>query len=150
MLLIEEYGDLIEADLWKYAHGWDLLDFFRGRHPWPQLWRFLANGCPPESQYHAALAMDEEIGRARAMQPRPETRGPISPAGYSLPVLLQLRVIDLLKEVMRVIPASFSGKMPPPFPPEPRPQTAEERIRDEIETLNLNSAIDLLLGRATT
>lgn len=93
--------------------------------------------------------MDEEIGRARAMQPRSEVTAPISPLGYSLPVLLQLRIIDLLKELMRVIPGSLTGKLPARMPPEPRPQTAEERIRDELETLNVLNAVDVLLGRAS-
>ncbi len=93
--------------------------------------------------------MDEEIGYARAMQDRPEKAGPISPLGYSLPVLLQLRQIDLLKELMRVTASVFSGKLPPPIRPEPRPQTAEERIRDELETLNVKNAVDLILGVAS-
>jgi len=93
------------------------------------------------------MAMDEEIGRARAEMPRPDLGQPPTPLGYSLPVLLMLRQIDLTKELLRVIPASFSRKLPPPMPPEPRPQTAEERIRDEIETLNLHSAVSKLLGR---
>lgn len=139
MLLIEEHGDDIEADLAE-RYGWDLLDFFRGVRPWQQLYRLLRR-LPMDSWYQSAVLMDEEIGRERAAKPLSKDRAKLSPYGYSLPILLQLRQIDLLKELMRVIPASFSGKMPPPFPPEPRPQTAEQRIRDEMDTENVRDAL---------
>lgn len=87
------------------------------------------------------------IGAERAKHPLPDEYPPPTPLGYSLPVLLMLRQIDLLKELMRVIPASFSGKLPPPMPPEPRPQTAEQRIREQIENEQLHAAVDLILGR---
>ncbi|WP_068059402.1 hypothetical protein [Nocardia xishanensis] len=85
--------------------------------------------------------MNEDIGRIRAEQPLPEKIPPPTPLGYSLPVLLQLRQIDLTKELLRALPAVFGGKLPPPFPPEPRPQTAEQRIRDEQETNNVLDAL---------
>ncbi|WP_280357070.1 hypothetical protein [Nocardia otitidiscaviarum] len=88
--------------------------------------------------------MDEDLGRERAKHPLPEEHPPLSPEGYSLEVLLLLRQIDLLKELMRVIPASFSGKLPPPFPPEPRPQTAEMRFRDQQDTRNVLEALRTL------
>jgi hypothetical protein len=88
--------------------------------------------------------MNEEIGRQLAEQPQSNKWEPPTPLGYSLPVLLQLRQIDLTKEVLRVLPAIFGGKLPPPIPPEPRPQTAAQRIRDAIETRNVLDALTQL------
>jgi hypothetical protein len=139
VLLIEEYGEDIEEDL-ADRYGWALGDYFRGVRPWQELYRRMQR-WGPDSWYQSKILMDEEIGRQRAAQPEPKTRAPLSPQGYSLQILLQLKVIDLLKELMRVIPASFSGKMPPPFPPEPRPVTAEQLIRDAMETANVHDVL---------
>jgi hypothetical protein len=97
-----------------------------------------------DSCYQSAIAMDEQIGWERAQRPVSETKTPVSPQGYSLGILLQLKVIDLMKELLRIIPASFSGTLPPPFPPEPRPQTAEQRFRDAIDTHNVNEALQAM------
>lgn len=89
--------------------------------------------------------MDPEVGRWRAEQPvSDEAPPPPTPLGYSFPVLLQLKQIDLLKEVLRVLPAVFGGKLAPPYPREPRPVTAEQLIREERETQNVLSALDML------
>jgi hypothetical protein len=85
--------------------------------------------------------MNEDVGRMRAEQPMPEDIPPPTPHGYSFPVLLQLRVIDLQKEILRALPAIFGGKLGPPFPPEPRPMTAEMRFRDQRETKNVHSVL---------
>ncbi|MFC4128923.1 hypothetical protein [Nocardia rhizosphaerae] len=99
-----------------------------------------------DSWYQSALAMDEEIGWARAQQPVSEKRAPIAPQGYSLEVLTMIRQSELLKEIIRALPAVFGGKLPPPFPPEPRPQTAEQRFRDAIERIELTDAVNALLS----
>ncbi|WP_280412535.1 hypothetical protein [Nocardia asiatica] len=92
--------------------------------------------------------MDPVIGWERAQQPRPENaeiQAP-TPEGYSLEVLLQLRLIDYVKELIRVMPAIFGGRLPPPMRPEPRPMTAEDRIREELETQQVYDAVNALLG----
>lgn len=88
--------------------------------------------------------MNPEIGAERAKQPAvdPGELPAPTPLGYSFETLLMLRLIDLTKELLRVIPASFSGKLPPAMPPEPRPQTAEQRIRDAQATANVHSALE--------
>ncbi|MFE5290331.1 hypothetical protein ACFRAQ_35725 [Nocardia sp. NPDC056611] len=93
--------------------------------------------------------MDEELAWQRIQAEGPEHGDqykipPLSPRGYSLEVLLALKQIDLLKELMRVIPASFSGKLPPPFPPEPRPQTAYQRMRDRMDQIEVHNALSEL------
>ncbi|MFE2994079.1 hypothetical protein ACFXG4_03555 [Nocardia sp. NPDC059246] len=90
--------------------------------------------------------MDDELAWQRiqvddAEGDEPQEIPPISPRGYSLEVLLALKQIDLLKELMRVIPASFSGKLPPPFPPEPRPQTAYQRLRNRMDQIEVHNAL---------
>ncbi len=147
MLLIEEYGEEIEFDL-QQRLGVDLGDYFRGRRPWQQLIRFLRR-LPMDSWYQSALAMDEEIGWARAQRKLPDKPEPISPQGYSLEVLTLVRTNELIKELLRVLPAVFGGKLPPPFPPEPRPQSAEQRFRDAIEKIELTDAVNAILGDAS-
>jgi hypothetical protein len=102
-----------------------------------------------DSWYQSALAMDEQVGWARAQQERPKHPEPLAPQGYSLEVLTMIRQNDLLKEVLRALPAVFGGKLPPPFPPEPRPQTAEQRFRDAIEKIELTDAVNALLDGTT-
>ncbi|MFE7745376.1 hypothetical protein [Nocardia sp. NPDC057455] len=92
--------------------------------------------------------MDPIIGWERAQHPRPESEefpAP-TPEGYSLEVLLQLRLIDYIKELIRIMPAVFGGKLPPPMRPEPRPMTAEDRAREQLETQQVNDAVNALLG----
>ncbi|MFD3594268.1 hypothetical protein ACFWU5_16190 [Nocardia sp. NPDC058640] len=108
--------------------------------PWAQVYRLLRR-LPMDSWYQAAVAADEHIGFQRAQQPEPAEKQPLSFVGYSLPVLLQLRQIDLLKEVLRVLPAVFSGKLPPPMPAEPRPQTAEQRAREKLDQISVRDAL---------
>ncbi|MFF4027009.1 hypothetical protein ACFYY5_29590 [Nocardia elegans] len=124
--------------------GVDLLDFFRGRRPWQQLYRFLKR-LPQHGWYQAAIAMDEEIGWERAQQPQPDGAvEPPTPHGYTLTHYLLLRSIDLQKELLRILPAVFGGKLGPPLPPEPRPQTAEQRIRHKREQIETYDAIRAL------
>ncbi|WP_280465239.1 hypothetical protein [Nocardia brasiliensis] len=124
----------------------DLLDYFRGIRPWRQLYRFLKQ-LPMDSHYQSAVAMNPEIGAQLAKQKRPEKFDPPTPQGYTLPILLQLKMIDLVKELMRLIPAVFSGKVPPPMKPEPRPMTAADLIRERAETEAVYEALDLILGK---
>jgi len=126
--LIEERGEEIEADL--FQRGWDLLDYFRGTRPWPQLIRLLRR-LPMWSHYQAALLMDPELGQLRAqLEPAEEAEPqPLSPLHYDLPALLALRHIDITKELIRVVASVFADTPAAPLPPEPRPTTAEAQAR---------------------
>ncbi|WP_280455879.1 hypothetical protein [Nocardia brasiliensis] len=128
MLLIEDFGEQIEADL--FTRGWDLLDYMRGDRPWPQLIRLLRQ-LPMWSHYQAALLMDPELGELRAAEPEPDDieLPPLSPLHYDLPSLLMLRHIDVTKELIRVVASVFAESPAAPLPPEPRPMTAEAAAR---------------------
>ncbi|MGV9617107.1 hypothetical protein [Nocardia xishanensis] len=131
MLLIDERGEEIEADL--FARGWDLLDYMRGERPWSQLIRLLRR-LPMWSHYQAALLMDPELGELRAQRDQHDggeevEPQPLSPLHYDLPVLLALRHIDVTKELIRVVASVFAERPAAPLPPEPRPMTAEARAR---------------------
>lgn len=132
MHLIESFGEEIEADL--FERGWDLLDYFRGVRPWPQLIRLLRR-LPMWSHYHSALLMDPEIGECRAREEVDEDAAPppLSPLHYDLPSLLMLRQIDITKELIRVIATVFGGAPGAPMTPEPRPTTAEAMARARLD-----------------
>ncbi|MDH6283121.1 hypothetical protein [Prescottella agglutinans] len=85
--------------------------------------------------------MDDEVGEIRAQIPLPDKPGPISPFGYSLPILLQLRMIDLQKDTIRAIGSAMGSKPMPPIPREPRPSTAEDRARARIDRDEVNEAL---------
>ncbi|MEV6321370.1 hypothetical protein AB0M45_09260 [Nocardia sp. NPDC051787] len=146
MRLIDDFGEEIEADL--FERGWDLLDYFRGVRPWPQLVRLLRR-LPMWSHYQSALLMDPELGERRAREEPPEDDAappPLAPLHYDLPALLMLRQIDVTKELIRTVASAFSTHAVPPLPPEPRPTTAEalararadfDQIRDVLTRLGV-------------
>ncbi|MBF6333320.1 hypothetical protein [Nocardia transvalensis] len=134
--LIESFGEEIEADL--FERSWDLLDYFRGVRPWPQLVRLLRR-LPMWSHYQSALLMDPDIGERRAREEIDEGAAPqpLAPLHYDLSALLMLRQIDITKELIRVIASVFGDRPAAPLPPEPRPTTAEamaraQRDRDQV------------------
>lgn len=85
--------------------------------------------------------MNPEIGEMRAMQPLSDKPSPLAPLGYSLPVLLQLRMIDLQKDTIRAVASSFSSRPMPPIPREPRPSTAESQARARRDREEVNEAL---------
>ncbi|MDH6678452.1 hypothetical protein M2284_002655 [Rhodococcus sp. LBL1] len=85
--------------------------------------------------------MDDKVGEIRAQIPLSDTPGPLSPLGYSLPILLQLRMIDLQKDTIRTIGSAFGSKPMPPIPREPRPSTAEDRVRARMDRDEVNAAL---------
>lgn len=57
--VIDRYGSAVECDLHE-RFGVDLLDFFRGVHPWRKL-HALVMGLPGTSRTKAAMAMDDDM-----------------------------------------------------------------------------------------
>lgn len=64
MELVDRYGSAIEADL-HAVYGLDLLDFFRGKHPWPKLARLLGH-LRDGTLYWTAAARDRDLAKAIA------------------------------------------------------------------------------------
>lgn len=138
---LDLYGEAIESDLSDRGH--DLLDWFRGARPWPQLAR-LIDRLPDGSRFRAAVADDEDLARERI-----ET-GTESGAGKALPPLegetqdrMLLRAV--LSMLLRIEHATYAVQAPPgkagtPPAPLPGPETAEDRLRNsdadqEVEEL---------------
>lgn len=89
----------------------------------------------------SAVLMDEELGEAWARLEREDVDSPpMSPEGYTPEIARLDRMIDLLKESMRVTAAVAGGKMPA-MPPEPRPETAEQRARRRFDREEVESVL---------
>lgn len=118
-----------------FDRGWDLLDFFRGVRPWPQLLRLL-DRLPRHSHYKAAIANDEHLAQQLLDQTKPADRsaGPGRPPITEYPVLAELLAnqLDELRELHATLIAvnSKKGKRPK-VPPTPRPESAVMRLEKQ-------------------
>lgn len=139
---IDLYGEQIEADLSDRGH--DLLDWFRGRRPWPQLIR-LTDRLPDGSRFRAALADDEDLARERiesgaepaAARSRPPLEGETQDR-----MLLRAAVTGLLRVEHAVYAAQAGNKAGRPPPPLPGPETAEDRLRAAYEMAGVEDIFD--------
>lgn len=133
---IDLYGEAIETDLSDRGH--DLLDWFRGRRPWPQLLR-LTQRLPPDSHYKAALLDDEELATERI---EAEERGELTPPPRkSKPSLIgETQERALLRAIASALPRiehavyavnAPKGKAGRPPTGLPSPETAEDRVRSQ-------------------
>lgn len=145
---IDLYGEAIEADLALggvgYTGGCDLLDWFRGVRPWPQLLRLL-DRLPAGSRYVAAILDDEDLARARieaGVEPPPHRSTP--PLLGETPERMLLRaVLSGLHRVEHAIFAAQVGKKAGPRPrPLPGPSTAEERLREVLAVQEVEGLFD--------
>ena len=131
--LVDRYGPAIEFDLFSHG-GWDLLDWFRGTRPWPQLLR-LVDKLPPLSQFRRAVSDDDDLAARAAAG---ALTGPGKPTLQHWTELddLKATIIDGFALVQLAIASQHTpkGKQPPKFRPTPRPKTAwhrAQRRRDE-------------------
>ncbi len=141
---IDLYGEAVEADL--ADRGWDLLDWFRGRHPWPQLLRLLPR-LPEGSRYKAAVLDDEDLARERLTHDTDDTGGrrrrpPL--IGETQDRTLLRGVLSTLLRVEHAIYASRAPKGKAGRPPRPLlgPETAEDRIRDAVADAEVEDIFD--------
>ena len=105
--------------------GWDLLDWFRGRRPWPQLVR-IVNQLPPLSRFRRAVADDDDLNWETS--PSGERRRPTLDQ-WTEADELRATLVDGFTLVQLAIASKDlpQGKKPPKFKPAPRPVTARER-----------------------
>jgi hypothetical protein len=145
---VDLYGEAIEADLALggvgYTGGHDLLDWFRGDRPWPQLLRLLER-LPEGSRYVAAILDDEELARARieaGVEP-PAPRSTPSLLGETAERMLLRAVLSGLMRVEHAVFAAQVGKKAGPRPrPLPGPSTAEDRLREAISVAEIEDLFD--------
>ncbi|MFC8182399.1 hypothetical protein ACFULT_26305 [Rhodococcus sp. NPDC057297] len=74
----------------------DLLDFFRGRRPWGQFYRFVKH-LPQDGKFKAAQAADPELARAIADSPKKDRPPLPTTEGYDLPTRVQIATFNMLK-----------------------------------------------------
>ncbi|MCA1191613.1 hypothetical protein [Saccharopolyspora sp. 6V] len=112
--------------------GWDLLDWFRGSRPWPQLQR-LAERLPQDSHYKAALAQDDDRAELLASLVGDEETAPGSPPleGYSAVAQRLDRIGDLITMLAEIELNRGRRKGAPPTKLDraPRPETAADRAK---------------------
>ncbi|GAA1402023.1 hypothetical protein GCM10009613_61260 [Pseudonocardia kongjuensis] len=143
---LDLYGADIESDLAEHR-GADLLDWFRGRRPWPQLARFLTR-LPEGSRYHAALLGDEELAREQieAEQGDDEDGSSRRPplVGETQGLSLLRAAVSALMRVEHAIYAAPAPKSKRGNPPRPLkgPLTAKDRLLDELGTAEVFDIFD--------
>lgn len=146
--LVDEWGEALEADLHR-TFGLDLLDWFRGHHPWPKLGR-LVNRLPAASHYRTALSTDRDIGAALLEEYGPDgpPEGDDHPPGEEYdPVVARL---DLVFDRLGVMLAQIQHARRAPTPA-PRPRTAYQQLVDEYEDRvleALEAEVEAAIGRA--
>ncbi|GAA4845476.1 hypothetical protein GCM10023201_40910 [Actinomycetospora corticicola] len=142
---VDLYGEAIETDL--FDRGSDLLDWFRGRRPWPQLLRLMQR-LPPESHYKAALLDDEELAEERiaAEQADGERRSSKSKP----PLVGETQERALLRSIAGALPRiehavyavnAPKGKAGRPPTGLPSPETAEDRVRSRLGDADVEDLI---------
>lgn len=146
---IDCYGEAIEADL--FDRGADLLDWFRGDRPWPQLLRILAR-LPEGSRYTAALLGDDDLARQRLAETdddpdedpdrRRSRRPPL--VGESYDRALRRATVSSLMRVEHAIYAVNAPKGKGGKPPRPLlgPETAQDRLREQLADAEVEDIFD--------
>lgn len=128
--------------------GLDLLDWFRGRHPWGKLLR-LAAGLPAHSRYKAAAVDDDDIAEAIADREPDTTELRMTTAGWTPERSLLTCLVDAVGYLTAVTIAvnSRNGKVPE-VPRLPRPVTALERHHErQVQAVREMVLDQLLPGR---
>lgn len=148
--LIEDYGEAIEYDLAREL-GWDLLDFFRARRPWPQLLRLIER-LPDHSHYKSAIHNDDELALAQREAERREGKrsGRPSPK-VDLRVWTPERaaltdVADILLGIRSSLEAQRTGKRQK-TPTMPRPVLAVDRIEQNEVLRRHRDRVALMLPK---
>lgn len=145
---VDLYGEAIETDL--SDRGQDLLDWMRGRRPWPQLLRLIQR-LPPESHYKASLLDDEDLAHEQIAA---EDAGTAAPPRQRPPLVGESYERTLLRSIASSLPRiehavyavnAPKGKGGKPPNALPGPEAATERVRDRMA----NADVDDLIAQVT-
>lgn len=154
--LIAKYGEAIEYDLRAECSGASLGALWRNRE-----WRELLNlidRLPVHSQYHAAIANDEEYARlvVAAEIEKEEREGPQAERIWR-PALTRwtparegaAEVVDALRSLQYLLTIinSKEGSSVKPPEPAPRPETAFESVRRELQAEADQRYYDEIVGK---
>ena len=141
---MDRYGSAIEADL-HAVYGLDLLDFFRGKHPWGKLARLLGH-LRDGTLYWAAAARDRDLAKAVAERNKSKTKktSPLPLSEMSTTNQLLVALVDGVGLLVQRI-EQLGGAMPRPprLLQVERPAVAE--AREDLEQQEL----DALVAEAT-
>ena len=129
----------------------DLDEWLRGERDWRTLFDLLGQ-LPDGAKYPSAVLMDREIAEATLdaeaededpdKRPAPASKNP--PLNGYTPLMAKL---DDLLEVMIAVQYTLAKQDPRKAPKAPRPKTAYEVVRDERDSVALNSFVSRLLRR---
>jgi hypothetical protein len=140
---IDCYGAAVEADLFDRGH--DLLDWFRGLRPWPQLARVLDH-LPEGSRYRAAILDDEDLALERieaGIEPPTSTATPPL-EGETQDRMLLRALVSTAQRIEHATYAVHAKKGAAGRPPRPLrgPQTAEDRLREQYADADVEDLFD--------
>lgn len=139
MELVDRYGSAIEADL-HAVYGLDLLDFFRGRHPWGKLARLLGH-LRDGSAYWTATARDRDLAQALAEKNKGNKKAspmPLSEMNTTNQLLVAL-VDGMGLLVQRIEQLGGAKTRPPRLLPVERPAVA--KAREDLEQRELDALV---------
>lgn len=131
--------------------GLDLLDWFRGRHPWSKLLR-LAARLPDHSRYKAALADDEDLaeqlaGRVEAGTPAAR----MTMLGWTPERALLTALVEAVGSLTAItIAVNSEDDKAPDVPRLPRPVLALDRIQDRRRDTAREAFLNKLLPGRTS
>jgi hypothetical protein len=123
-----------------------LLDFFRGVHPWPQLYR-LIDRLPTLSHFQRALADDDEVADAALRRGHGSRRGRPPVTEWDQFDELLATIADGVNSLRQTVIAvnTPKGKKVPPLTFAKRPLSAVERIERRRE----RAVLDEIVAKAT-
>lgn len=140
----------------------DLLDFVRGVHPWPKLYRLLGR-LPEGSHYRADQLLDERLAKKllkEEIERKKQTVGRVddetdepplevrSSAGYTAEISLMMTLCELIQQLNSTLIAVNlpKGKRAPRIRPMPRPVSALDVLRRQYEEAQVSSVVDQLIA----
>ena len=139
------------------------MDFFRGAHPWPKLYRLLY-ALPPGSHYRNDQLQDEDLAnhlfaqevaaeRLADLEPESdekpdESLKTRSSVGHTMEVSLMMTMCELIQQLNSTLIAVNlpKGKKPPKVRPMPRPVGRLDVLREQRERDQVSIALDALFS----